>query len=491
VAAHIWCARWFSRPGDFPPDAAETRALIDTVIRANGILTPAHVERRVRGAQTLAASHGFFHWPLEFPDVFAIPDRALNGRPGFDAVIGNPPWDMLRRDHGDAEAGSRTLVRYIRQSGQYPSCGDGHLNLYQAFVDRSLSLLRSGGRIGLVLPWSVATDDGASVLRQRLLKDTAIDFLAGLDNAQGLFPVHRGLRFAVISATSGGATQRCQAVFGIRSGDQLDELPARGDDASAVTLTPRLLERVTGSPPRIPDLRRPGDLELLTSLNARFPRLGSREGWSVSFGRELNATDVAPHLVGNTDGGVPVAEGKHLAPFTVTLTAARRLPHAALAALIDPERIARPRLAYRDVSGVGNRLTLIAAVVPAGVVTTHTLFCLRPGLQPVEQHALCALLNSFVLNAVVRMLMGGHVTTTLAMSLPAPPWRGDRLDRRIASLARRLAEGRSAASTAVRLQALLAHRFELTRDEFAHVLDGFPLVPESERSESLRWFAQG
>lgn len=491
VASHLWCARWFSEPGATPPDAAETRALIDAVTRGDGTLGTTHVERRLTEAGTIAASRAFFHWPLEFPDIFtARPGR--RGRPGFDAVIGNPPWDMLRRDNGDEQADPRTLVKYVRQSGQYPSCVDGHLNLYQAFVDRSLSLVRTGGRVGLVLPWSVATDDGASALRERLLKETALDFVAGLDNAQGLFPIHRGLRFAVISATSGASTGHCHAAFGIRSGDQLDALPARGDGgASSVAFTPELLTRITGPARRIPDLRRPGDLDLLVSLNARFPRLGSPEGWNVSFGRELNATDAAPHFCDANEDGIPVAEGKHLAPFTIALTRARRVSHEALASMLDPGRIARPRLAYRDISGVGNRLTLIAAVIPAGVVTTHTLFCLRPPLDTVRQHFLCALLNSFVLNAVVRMLMGGHVTTTLALSLPAPPWRGDSLDRRIASLARRRADGRDGSTTVARLQALLAHRFELTGDEFAHVLDGCPLVPEYERAEALSHFDRG
>jgi hypothetical protein len=488
VAAHIWCARWFGPAGTEPPGGAETRALIDAVTRADGTLRNTHVEGRVRDAAAHAADQGFFHWPLEFPDIFVDSDTAPKGRAGFDAVIGNPPWEMVRRDDGDTETGSRALLRYVRQSGQYPSCMDGHLNLYQAFVDRSLSLLRTGGRLGLVLPWSVATDDGASTLRARLLKDTALDFVAGLDNAQGLFPIHRGLRFTVISATAGSPTERLHAVFGVRTGEQLDALPARGGGAASVTLTPDLLTRTGGPARRVPDLRRAGDLELLCALNDRFPRLGSAAGWSVSFGRELNATEARPHLRASADTGVRVVEGKHLSPFRVDLRETRTLSPAALRSMLDPARIAYPRLAYRDVSGVGNRLTLIAAVVPAGVVTTHTVFCLKTPLDTLRKHFLCAMLNSFVLNAVVRMLMGGHVTTTLAESLPVPAWRGDWLDRRIAVSARWLADGRGPIDTGVRLQALVAHRFELTRDEFAHVLDGFTLVSEGERTAALGWF---
>ena len=47
----------------------------------------------------------------------------------------------------------------------------------------------------------------------------------------------------------------------------------------------------------------------------------------------------------------------------------------------------RPRLCYRDVAGASNRLTLIAAILPAGCVSTHTVFCLRTPLA-IERAAL-------------------------------------------------------------------------------------------------------
>ena len=86
----------------------------------------------------------------------------------------------------------------------------------------------------------------------------------------------------------------------------------------------------------------------------------------------------------------------------------------------DPIVTQRPRLAYRDVASATNRLTLIAAILPAGCVSTHTVFCLRTPLPLRDQHFLCGLFNSFVVNYLVRLRVTTHVTTATVEQLPIP-----------------------------------------------------------------------
>ena len=78
-------------------------------------------------------------------------------------------------------------------------------------------------------------------------------------------------------------------------------------------------------------------------------------------------------------------------------------------------------------------------MIPGNVVTTHTLFCLRNPLPLEQQHFLCGVLNSDLLDAIVRMLMGGHVTTSLMESLPVPVWTGSNGQQQIAAIALTLA----------------------------------------------------
>jgi len=158
-----------------------------------------------------------------------------------------------------------------------------------------------------------------------------------------------------------------------------------------------------------------------------------------------------------------------------------------------PDRVPRRvRLAYRDVASATNRLTLIAAMVPARVVTTHTLFCLKTALTLEAQQVLCGLLNSYVANYLVRFRVNTHVTVSLVSRLPVPLIEpDDPAFNRIASLVRILMKGSRGAEEMkeyAELQALVAELYGLTPRDFAHVLSTFPLVPERTKAAALSAF---
>ena len=146
------------------------------------------------------------------------------------------------------------------------------------------------------------------------------------------------------------------------------------------------------------------------------------------------------------------------------------------------------RLAYRDVSSPSNRVTLIAAMLNAGTVSTHTLFCLKEPLSIHRQHLLLACFNSLVVNFLVRLRVNTHVTTGMVERLPLP--REDQMGPDADELARVCGVLAKAHGTGehVRLNALVAKMYRLTEAEFAHVLSTFPLIDRSEREAMLHEF---
>ncbi len=186
-------------------------------------------------------------------------------------------------------------------------------------------------------------------------------------------------------------------------------------------LTRRLLTRLSGEDDlAVPELTTARDVAIVERIAGDIPWLGSERGWHVQFGRELNATDdrgaFAPYS--GSAWARPVLEGKQIEPFRVFPDRSRfELSSGSATSARVPRRA---RLAYRDVASATNRLTLIAAIVPARCVTTHTLFCLKTALTVDAQHVLCALLNSFVANYLVRLRVNTHVTASLLSRLPVP-----------------------------------------------------------------------
>ena len=495
--ADVWCAPWFGDPDRSVPASAFT-SLSEEILTGAGVLPRKTADRYLQAAAAIAESHRLFHWELEFPEIFfeANGDRLPNG--GFDAVIGNPPWDMVRADSGPTDERTRSredigrLLRFTRDAGVYTSQSIGHANRYQLFLERSMALARHGGQIGLVLPSGLATDHGSASLRRRLLADCEVDALVGFDNHHGIFPIHRSVRFLLLTASRGTPTTRVACRFGERDPASLEQV---GDEPAAqcawfpVRLSPDLLHQLSGDDLAIPDIRSPTDLSLAERAAALFAPLGSVEGWNVRFGRELNASDDRAHF-GPPGAGLAVVEGKQIEPFRAHLQSARYSIQSRTASrLLDPGRFEKPRLAYRDVASSTNRLTLIAALLPAGCVSTHTLFCLRTPLSLQAQHFLCGLFNSFVLNYLVRLRVTTHVTTGVVERLPVPSQsHAPRAFRDIAALARLLARRPHEAAWA-RLQALVAALYQLTFGEFEYVLGTFPLIPPEKRAAVLRTFA--
>lgn len=122
----------------------------------------------------LRRRHEFFHWWLEFPEVFE--------HGGFDVVVGNPPWIA------HAGRASQGLEPHLKHHflNNYSSFG-GYPTTHGLFVERAANLLKVGGRLGFVLPASVSELGGYEAARNA--HDRLCDFDADLtDFGEGCFP---------------------------------------------------------------------------------------------------------------------------------------------------------------------------------------------------------------------------------------------------------------------------------------------------------------
>ena len=192
----------------------------------------AHGLRFLSEASPCARQHSFLHWPLAFPRVFD-PGRE---RPGFDVVVGNPPWeevtveelsfygmhqpginglpeedrgravsDLIRErpelpDLLDQERQRVAVQRQVLAAGEYKSMA-GDPDLYKYFCQRYRHLTRQGGSIGVVLPRSAFINKGSRGFRDWLFGQVTterVDFL--LNKRYWIFDTHPQYSVALVVA---------------------------------------------------------------------------------------------------------------------------------------------------------------------------------------------------------------------------------------------------------------------------------------------------
>ncbi len=108
-----------------------------------------------------------FHWELEFPEVF-FAEVGRRSAPGFEAIIGNPPYDVLSEKESQRDLSA--LRAFIETDNTYEPSRRGKNNLYKLFICRALDVLTQGGRFGFITPMAVLGDDQSADIRRRIVE---------------------------------------------------------------------------------------------------------------------------------------------------------------------------------------------------------------------------------------------------------------------------------------------------------------------------------
>ncbi len=134
--ADVWTARLFGLP---ELDETVWNGLARFVLHG-GFEMPQY-GRILTQARDLAAQYRFFHWELDFPEVFFDRNGQFLPGAGFDAVIGNPPY--VRQEQVSA------IKPYLAQA--HNAVYDGVADIYVYFYHQGLELLRPNGRLSYIV----------------------------------------------------------------------------------------------------------------------------------------------------------------------------------------------------------------------------------------------------------------------------------------------------------------------------------------------------
>ena len=110
--------------------------------------------------------------------------------------------DPLARDYELASGRAAAATRVARGSGDYPLLARGDVNLYSLFVERAMTLVKSNGMVGLLVPSGIASDKTAARFFKGVATEGRLKALYDFENKKVFFPdIHASFKFCVFVAS--------------------------------------------------------------------------------------------------------------------------------------------------------------------------------------------------------------------------------------------------------------------------------------------------
>ncbi len=306
---------------------------VDIALGKVEVLTEIRNAERFAGllnkARRLIAEECFFNWQVAFPGVWSEWESTeLHG--GFDAVIGNPPWDRMKlqqvewfaarhrdiamarravdrkrmianleeagdslaRDFAKACERAMAAAHMARRDGDYPQLSSGDVNLYSLFVERSMSIVKPKGMVGLLTPSGIASDKTAARFFKGVATQGKLKALYDFENKKVFFPdVDSGFKFCVFIASPSQIDEPANCAFYLHDVAELDN-PDR-----CFSLTAEDFARVNPNTGTAPIFRTRRDAELTTAIYDRLPVLVDRssgeevKAWPVRYSTTYHMTN--------------------------------------------------------------------------------------------------------------------------------------------------------------------------------------------------------
>ncbi len=268
----------------------------------------------------VAHTHRFFHWCVEFPEVFA------DGG-GFDVMCGNPPWDKIKvedkkwfEQNGRADivnagtaaqrkqaianlpttdpdlyeayqlalADAEAMSRFVRFGGRFPMTATGDIDLYPLFAEHCLNCSKEAW--GLVLPTGIAVNDSNKTFFSKLIDENRLKSLYDFENREKLFDIDSRFKFCLL--TVGQKQDKPREVSG---GFYLTRLDHLLDPARIYKLNTSDFERLNPNTKTCPVFRTSRDAALTTKIYRNTSILvndaKNDNPWNVKFARMLDMSN--------------------------------------------------------------------------------------------------------------------------------------------------------------------------------------------------------
>lgn len=455
---------------------------------------------------------------------------------GFDAVIGNPPWEKVKLSRHEFLKSSGTQRHYgaqiyeldeARFSAQrdevanysrrllarYPELGNGEPDLYIAFTDLFFELCKEQGVVAALIPGGLIRSQGTQAMRQKIFDASQSVSLSIIDNRARFFAIDTRFKFLAVALVKAGAEKGKREPIVLLH----ERGTATGLETTGMATIGRAALAAVRSDLSLPEVRSLAEWKLFSKVaEAGVSWEESGSGWTPKFCREVDMTKERPKFLSRAiSGALPLVEGRMVqshrfgvkgyvsgtgrsALWEVYPIGGSRLSpqfwiHVSDMPRANQHRADVLRVGFCDIAGQTNERSLMAALIPAGVVCGNKVPTILFPEDPSEERLLAwvSIANSFTFDWMLRRVLTTTVNYFLLQSVPMPKLAKDGLPwKKLVRAARELRALDSAGATREtyermaqlrgEIDAEVAVAYGLDLEDMELVLQDFPILDRGQ-----------
>ena len=474
---------------------------------------------------------------------------------GFDVIVTNPPWEKWKPDsqeffepydHGfkslPTQEAKKRMQELLKKAGirmawqnyltRYEVLGDvfgnkdnfqyqsgdvegrqvsGDLDLYKLFTERVYQLLKKDGAAGVLIPSGIYTDLGAKGLRGMLFDNTKIECLYSFENRKAIFEdIHRSYKFCTLIFKKGSKTTTFPAAFFLYGKEDMENAIK-----SPTILDVKFIKSSSPLSWGMLEIKTPEDYTIIKKM-LKYPPLNeiTKGSWNIDMSSGFHMTNDS-HLFRPYGKGVSMLEGKNIHQYTHQWKEASRprysIEESDITANLEQNKIYHNDywLAYRLIASSTNERTMISTIIPPGYVCGHSVAIVKV-TDKKSMCFLCGVLNSFVVDYLMRQKVSSNVTMFNLRELPIPRLKDGDLFDSIAKKTVQLVSTTNEFSklksefgmlssitdeqdrqlTKAKIDALVAKLYDINEIELRHILSQFPLVDDKIKEQVMQEYSK-
>nr|WKF58030.1 hypothetical protein HUO10_002527 [Paraburkholderia busanensis] len=457
---------------------------------------------------------------------------------GFNAVIANPPWEKVKlsrheflkssgkQRHYGAQIDGLDEAQFVVQRNKvanysrkllarYPDLGEGEPDLYVAFTDLFFELCKERGVVAALIPGGLIRSQGTQAIRRKIFDASQSVSISIIDNRAKFFAIDTRFKFLAVALVKASAEMNRR--------EPIKLLHERGTSVGleitgSATIGHAALAAIRPDQ-SLPEVRSDAEWKLFAKLaKAGIAWDESGHGWTPKFCREVDMTKERPKFVNLAANSVlPLVEGRMVQAHrfgvkghvfgtgrsavweAYPIGGSRLSPqfwiHCTDVPRANQHRVGVLRVGFCDIAGQTNERSLMATLIPEGVVCGNKVPTILFPEDPTEERLFVwtSIANSFVFDWMLRRVLTTTVNYFLLQSVPLPkltkgglPWK------RLAGAARELQSLDCAGATRetyermaqlrgeIDAEVAVAYGLDLTSMDL--VLQDFPILDRGQRA---------